>query len=245
MKATPEMQARLLDLLDIDTRLDQLDHKVRSLPELTDIANLEASAADLEAEVVRTATAVSDLDREVTKAETAVQQVRDRAARDRSRLDAGTGSAKDLQGLQRELESLARRQSVLEDEELEVMERLEQAQREADEAARVRDEHAARLNDLRRARDEKTAATLAERGEVADGRGAVVDDLSDELLALYDRLRAHTGSGAAPLLQRRCGGCRLELNAVDLSRIRSAAEDEVVRCEECGRILVRTAESGL
>ncbi|GGK61316.1 zinc ribbon domain-containing protein [Ornithinimicrobium pekingense] len=245
MKASPEMQARLLELLAIDTRLDQLDHRVRSLPELTDIRRMEAESADLEAEVVRTETLVGDLQREVAKAEAAVQQVRDRAARDQSRLDAGTGTAKSLQGLQHELESLARRQSVLEDEELEVMERLEQAQQAADTAARVRDEHAARLNELRAARDEKTAQTTAERTEVAGGRDAVAQDLSGELLALYDRVRAHSGSGAAALVQRRCDGCRLDINAVDLSRIRSAPEDEVLRCEECGRILVRTPESGL
>lgn len=245
MKASPQMQARLLDLLAIDTKLDQLDHRVRSLPELTDIRRMEAESADLEAEVVRTETAVGDLQREVARAEAAVQQVRDRAERDRQRLEAGTGTSKSLQGLQHELESLARRQSVLEDEELEVMERLEQAQREADAAARARDAHATRLNELRSARDEKTAATTVERTEVAGGRDAVAGDLSGELLALYDKIRAHSGSGAAALVQRRCDGCRLELNAVDLSRIRSAPEDEVLRCEECRRILVRTAESGL
>ncbi|GAA1167698.1 C4-type zinc ribbon domain-containing protein [Ornithinimicrobium humiphilum] len=245
MKASPEMQARLLDLLAIDTRLDQLDHKVRTLPELTDITRMEAEAADLEAEVVRTETAVGDLQREVARAEAAVQQVRERAERDRARLESGTGTSKSLQGLQHELESLARRQSVLEDEELEVMERLEQAQQEADAATRRRDEHATRLTELRAARDEKTAAATTERAEVASGRDAVVADLSAELVALYERVRAHTGAGAAPLVQRRCGGCRLDLNAVDIARLRSAPEDEVLRCEECGRILVRTAESGL
>ena len=245
MKATPEMQARLLDLQELDTRLSQLDHQARTLPELTDIARLEASEADLRAEVVRAETQVSDLEREVAKAEAAVQQVRDRAARDEARLAAGTGTAKDLQGLQHELESLGRRQSVLEDEELEVMERVEAAQRVAATAVVARDERAVRLAELRAARDEKAAAIRAEREEVASGRPAVVADVSAELLALYDRLRAHSGTGAAPLLQRRCGGCRLELNVVDLGRFRSAADDEVLRCEECGRILVRTPESGL
>lgn len=245
MKATPQMQARLLDLQELDTRLSQLDHQARTLPELIDIARLEASEADLRAEVVRAETQVSDLEREVAKAEAAVQQVRDRAARDEARLAAGTGTAKDLQGLQHELESLARRQSVLEDEELEVMERVEEAQRVAEAAVSARDRHATRLAELRAARDEKAAAIGAEREEVASGRPAVVADVSPELLALYDRIRAHSGTGAAPLLQRRCGGCRLELNVVDLNRFRSAAEDEVLRCEECGRILVRTPESGL
>ncbi|WP_122261627.1 zinc ribbon domain-containing protein [Ornithinimicrobium cerasi] len=245
MKATPQMQARLLDLQELDIRLTQLDHQARSLPELTDIARLEAQEADLQAEVVRTETAVSDLEREVTRAEVAVQQVRDRAARDEARLASGTGSAKDLQGLQHELASLSRRQEVLEDAELEVMERVETAQAQARTAVTARDEHVARLAGLRSARDAKLARIGAEREEVASGRPAVAADLSPELLALYERVRAHSGTGAAPLLQRRCGGCRLEINAVDLGRIRGAAEDEVLRCEECGRVLVRTPESGL
>ncbi|AXH95033.1 zinc ribbon domain-containing protein [Ornithinimicrobium avium] len=245
MKAAPQMQARLLELLAIDTRLDQLDHRIRTLPELVDIARMEGEAADLEAEVVRAQTVLSDLEREVARAEAAVQQVRDRTERNQKRLDSGAGSAKDLQGMQHELQSLARRQTVLEDEELEVMERVEEAQGEADEARLRLSGHATRLEELRAARDEKTATTTAEREEVAGGRDAVVADLSEELLALYERVRAHSGSGAAALVQRRCDGCRLELNAVDLSRIRSADEDEVLRCEECGRILVRTAESGL
>jgi hypothetical protein len=239
------MQARLLDLQELDIRLTQLDHQARSLPELTDIARLEAQEADLEADVVRAQTAVGDLEREVAKAEAAVQQVRDRASRDEARLASGTGSSKDLQGLQHEIQSLSRRQAVLEDEELEVMERHEAAQTEAGTAVRARDEHAARLGELRSARDEKLAAIGAERDGVAAGRPAIVADLAPELLALYDRIRAHSGTGAAALQQRRCGGCRLEVNAVDLGRLRTAAEDEVLRCEECGRILVRTPESGL
>ncbi|OLT40907.1 hypothetical protein BJF86_03490 [Serinicoccus sp. CNJ-927] len=245
MKASPQMQSRLLELQELDTTLAQLDHRMRSLPEQVDITRMEGEAPGLEADVVRTGTEVGDLEREVAKAEAAVQQVRDRAARDQQRLDAGTGSAKDLQGLQHELESLARRQGVLEDEELEVMERVEQAQAAERSATTARDEHAARLTELRAVRDEKAAGIAAEREQVAAGREAIVADLSDELVALYERMRAQTGSGAAPLQQRRCGGCRLELNAVDLGRIAAAAEDEVVRCEECGRILVRTAESGL
>lgn len=245
MKASPQMQARLLDLADLDTTLTQLDHRLSTLPELTDIARMEQEEAYLEEEVVRTQTLHGDVQREVDKAEAAVQLVRDRAARDQQRLDSGTGTAKELQGLQHELESLARRQTVLEDEELEVMERAEAADTAQAQAVERRDEHRGRLGELREARDEKVSALQTEREEVAAGRDAIVADLSEELVTLYERLRAHTGSGAAPLQQRRCGGCRLELNAVDLGRIRTAPEDDVVRCEECGRILVRTAESGL
>lgn len=245
MKATPQMQARLLDLADLDTTVNQLDHRLRSLPELTDIAQLEAEEPALQAAVVRTETELGDIQREVDRAEAAVQLVRDRAARNQQRLDSGTGTAKELQGLQSELESLARRQEVLEDDELEVMERAEAAEAEQDRARQAYAAHQARLSELRAARDEKSAALQQERDQVVGGREAITADLSPELLALYERMRAHVGSGASALQQRRCGGCRLEINAVDLDRIRAAAEDDVLRCEECGRILVRTEESGL
>lgn len=70
--------------------------------------------------------------------------------------------------------------------------------------------------------------------------------MGDELVTLYEKIRAGSGGmGAAELRQRRCGGCQLDINPVELQRLRSAPEDEVLRCEECRRILVRTAESGL
>jgi predicted nucleic acid-binding Zn-ribbon protein len=53
------------------------------------------------------------------------------------------------------------------------------------------------------------------------------------------------GVGAAELRQRRCTGCQLEINAAELREFAAAAEDEVLRCEECGRILIRTVNSGL
>ena len=245
MKADPTDQQRLLDLQALDTRLGQLDHQLRSLPEHAELETLTARAGDVDAEVVRVTTARSDVQRELTKAEQDVQLVRDRAARNQQRLDAGTGTAKDLQALQHEIESLARRQSALEDEELEVMERAEALDAEVTRAEADRAELAAQTAEVTRSRDAKAGALEADRAEVAAGRDAIVADISAELIALYDKIRAQSGTGAAPLQQRRCGGCQLELNQVDLSRIRSAPEDEVLRCEECRRILVRTEESGL
>ena len=77
-------------------------------------------------------------------------------------------------------------------------------------------------------------------------REDIAGQVGADLLALYEKIRTSSGgTGAAALRQRRCGGCQLELNAVDLQQIRTAADDEVARCEECRRILVRTPESGL
>jgi len=184
--------------------------------------------------------------REVDKAESDVQLVRDRAARDRTRLDAGTGSAKDLQALQHELTSLARRQAELEDVELEVMERVESLGQHVINLEAARDELADRLQGAVADRDAAMGEYATERDHVAGRREASVQGVGDDLVALYERIRSsHGGIGAAELKQRRCGGCHIELNQVDMNRITKAPVDEVLRCEECGRILVRTAESGL
>jgi predicted nucleic acid-binding Zn-ribbon protein len=235
LKADPSRQWRLLDLQAIDTRLDQITHAKAHLPEHAQVVELQGRAAALDSDVVRAQTALGDVQREVAKAEADVQLVRDRAARDQSRLDSGVGTAKDLQALQHEMQSLSRRQSELEAVVAEV------ARLEAERA-----ELATRLAETTSARDAAVARLDAEAGQVGGPRADIVAGVGEDLVALYEKVRSHSGGlGAAPLRQRRCGGCQLELNTVDMNRIKAAPEDEVLRCEECRRILVRTAESGI
>ncbi|WP_432544624.1 zinc ribbon domain-containing protein [Kineococcus sp. SYSU DK002] len=245
-KAPAIDQQRLLDLQTVDTRLAQLAHRRSTLPEQTELDGLvqeRRRSADM---LVAARTLVGDVERQVAKAEADVAQVRDRAQRNAKRLEAGVGSPKDLQGLQHELESLARRQGVLEDEELVVMERLEQVQFAAAELATTDTELAEQIDDVTARRDAALAEIAAEETAVLARRQAIVMGIDDALVALYEKVRAPRGGvGAALLRSRRCGGCQLELNASDLSEIRKAAPDDVVHCEECGRILVRTEESGL
>jgi len=244
--AAPADQWRLLDVQANDTRLGQLAHRRRTLPERVEVDRLERQLAAVGDELVRAQTAAGDIARELNKAEADVEQVRQRAARDRSRLDAGVGTAKDLQALQHELTSLAARQSVLEDLELEVMERQEAAEAQVADVQARRESLARDLEAARARLDELVAGIDAEEAKVHDARDSAAADLPTDLIALYDKVREHTGGvGAARLFQRRCEGCRLELPPTDLNRIRTAAPDEVIRCEECGRILVRTADSGL
>nr|WP_141819654.1 C4-type zinc ribbon domain-containing protein [Humibacillus xanthopallidus] len=246
MKADPSRQWRLLDLQAIDTRLDQIAHARTHLPQLPAIEAARRELSALDTDIVNARTTAGDVRREVAKSEQDVQLVRDRAARNQSRLDAGQGSAKDLQALQHELASLARRQSELEDLELEVMERSETLDARVVQLDADREQLAARLAALESERDAALADLAAEEAKVGSGRADIVAGIGEELAALYEKIRASSGGlAAAELKHRRCGGCRLELNNVDLSRIRSAAQDEVVRCEECRRIMIRTAESGL
>lgn len=246
MKADPSVQLRLLDLQQLDTRLQQLAHARTRIPQQAELEQAQARLRSVQDAMVMAQTQVADVERELARAEADVQQVRDRAARDQSRLDSGQGSAKDMQAFQHEIESLARRQATLEDVELEIMERAEEVRARRDAATADEPAALAEVERLTAELAEATADIDAQQREVSGPREALLAEIDDALLALYDRVRAQSGGlGAAALRARRCGGCQLELNPVELNRIAGAPEDEVLRCEECRRILVRTAESGL
>ncbi|WP_329012756.1 C4-type zinc ribbon domain-containing protein [Micromonospora rifamycinica] len=245
MKAEPQVQRRLLDLQAIDTTLAQLAHRRRSLPERAELEGLARELSALEDERVRAQVAVDDLDRDIARLEKDIDQVRARKSKDETRLASGSGPARELEALQHELVSLNRRQSDLEDAELELMEQRETAQATLDgieaRIAETRDRRAA----AEQRRDESLAAIAKEEEFKQGARKPLAADLPADLVSLYDKIREDTGLGAALLTSGRCGGCRLELSGADLARIRRSDPDEVVRCEDCRRIMVRTNESGL
>ncbi|WP_338703569.1 C4-type zinc ribbon domain-containing protein [Streptomyces sp. Q6] len=247
MNAAPADQIRLLDVQALDVRLQQLAHKKKSLPEHAEIESLTKDLTQLRDLHVAATTEESDCAREQTKAEQDVDQVRQRAARDQQRLDSGAvTSPKDLENLQKEIASLAKRQGDLEDVVLEVMERRESAQERAGELSERLGSVQAKADDATARRDRAAAELDAEAASIAKEREVIAGTIPADLLKLYDKLREKEGGvGAAKLFQRRCEGCRLELNITELNEVRAAAPETVVRCENCRRILVRTAESGL
>ncbi|MFG2722053.1 zinc ribbon domain-containing protein [Streptomyces sp. NPDC048416] len=247
MNAAPADQIRLLDVQALDVRLSQLAHKRTSLPEHAEIESLTKDLTQLRDLLVASQTEESDTAREQTKAEQDVDQVRQRAVRDQQRLDSGAvSSPKDLESLQREIVSLAKRQGDLEDVVLEVMERREAAQERAAELTERVSSVQAKTDDATTRRDAALAGLDAEIAAATKEREIVAGSVPADLLKLYDKLRAQQGGvGAARLYQRRCEGCRLELNITEVNEVKAAAPDAVLRCENCRRILVRTSESGL
>jgi predicted nucleic acid-binding Zn-ribbon protein len=167
--------------------------------------------------------------------------------RNEKRIADGTvPDPKALSSMVEEVAHLRRRIGDLEDAELEVMQQLENAVTRRSELQQRVDELAARAGTLTEQRD----ARLRELAEQAAGHRAererLLPDVPADLLALYSKIGAsHNGVGAAELRQRRCTRCQLEVNAAELRAYAAAPPEEVLRCEECGRILVRTAESGL
>ncbi|MCM0678310.1 C4-type zinc ribbon domain-containing protein [Micromonospora phytophila] len=246
MKADPKVQRRLLDLQAIDTALTQLAHRRRTLPERAELEALARELSALEDDRVRAQVAVDDLDRDIARLEKDIDQVRARKSKDETRLAAGTGPARELEALQHELVSLNRRQGDLEDAELELMEQRETAQSVLDGVEQRLAETREKREAAERRRDEALAGIAKEEEFKRGARQPLAADLPADLITLYDKVRENSGGlGAALLTGGRCGGCRLELSGADRARIAKAEADEVVRCEECRRIMVRTNESGL
>jgi uncharacterized protein len=247
VKADPNAQLKLLDLQAVDAEVGQLRHRLGHLPQDVEIAELTRARGRTLGELRDQQIVVDDLVTAQEKADADVEQVKARRARDQHKMDSGAVSnPKDLERMQHEMETLQRRISVLEDEELEVMEQLEEAQvtlRRLQEEMHATDERLAELNG---AREGLAGEIKAELAIVETRRDPLVADVPDDLLALYEKLRAAKGGiGAAALRARQCGGCMISLDPSELARIKTLADDEVLRCEECQRILVRTSESGL
>lgn len=245
MNVEPSVQARLLELAKVDGELTRIAHRRKSLPEQTEVARLEQQRTAHKDAAVAVEIVLGDLDRDSTKLESEIDAVRNREERDRGLLQAGSVGAKQLTELEHELTTLARRQSVLEDELLEVMERREASASDYQHAGAQLSKTEEDLATAQRQLAEVLADLDVAENRCSTDRSALVGQFPDELLAAYERQRTQTGIGAALLQARRCGACRLELDRGEIARITKTPADVVLRCPECNAILVRTKESGL
>ena len=238
-KADPFVQRRLLDLAGLDQSISAAEHRRANLPALALIAAGSTRLSELRNAKVGAETEVSDLERATRKLDNEIDQVRSRAARDAQRLAGGAGNAKDLENLQHEITSLSRRQGVLEDEALELMEQKETADGELSKITADFDRVQAELAAASTQRDEAFGDIDDELARHRQARATLVSELPAELAALYERIQKTGRVAAAKLTGARCEAHRMDIDRVELSAIAAAASDEIVRCPECGAILIR------
>jgi uncharacterized protein len=239
MKAEVAQQRWLLELSELDAELSRIAHRATHLPQQEAHEQTQAEHNAARDRLGATRIALEDADAEVARFESEIEAVRQREDRDRSLLASGATDAKQLADLQHELETLQRRQASLEDSLLEVMERREELQAQVHAEAGEVETLQAELAGTQQALEAARAAIDEARQLHASRRDTLTGSLDPVLSDLYERQRAGGGPGAGPLLGRRCGACRLEIDRGEMSRISAAAEDELVRCPECGAILLR------
>lgn len=240
MKASPEHQNLLIELQLIDTAISHLKIRLANLPEREQITAIHTRLENTAVELAVVETELADVAIDLRRIEVDVEQVADRIKKDESRLSSGAGSPKELEQLQHELGTLAKRKSELEDGELEVMlkhdavkARVDELQNDQVGLKQLELELNIRLENATTEIQSEISIQQAERGQLAP-------KIEATLVELYEKVRtSNDGVGAALLVGNKCEGCHLSINAIEIERIKSLPADEIIRCEECRRILVR------
>jgi len=240
MQATPEDQNLLIELQLIDSAIDHATIRLTQLPEHEQIVAIHKRLENTAVELTVVETELADVAIELRRSEVEVEQVTDRMAKDEARLSAGGIPAKELEQIQHELATLTRRKAELEDGELEIMEKHETVQKRVNEL--LNDQVGLKQLELElniRLENATTAINQEIENKRAE-RAALAPKIDAPLLELYEKVRASAhGVGAALLVGNECKGCNLAINAIEMERIKGLAANEVLRCEECRRILVR------
>jgi len=240
VKASPEHQNLLIELQLIDTAISHLKIKLANLPEREQITAIHTRLENTAVELAVVETELADVAIDLRRIEVDVEQVADRIKKDESRLSSGAGSPKELEQLQHELGTLAKRKSELEDGELEVMLKHDSVKARVDELLNDQVGLKQLELELNIRLENATTEIQGEIGLQQAERGQLAPKIEATLVELYEKVRtSNDGVGAALLVGNKCEGCHLSINAIEIERIKSLPADEIIRCEECRRILVR------
>ena len=239
MQASPEQQSLILELQLIDNEIMQANTKLKSLPEVEQLLHIDKRVIDATDEVAKVSAEAEQITLELRRGEVDVETVTDRIKKDEARLASGNATPKELEQTQHEIQTLKKRQLALEEIELEIMIRSEAVS----ERSKVLTTDLASLETLKSEINQRLTLATSEINSLIAAkqkdRDAVVVKIEKPLLGLYEKIRVSSGVAAAALIGNKCNGCNLAINAVEMERIKSLAKDELLRCEECRRILVR------
>ena len=240
MQASPEQQGLTLELQLLDNEIMQANTKLKSLPEIEQLLHIDKRIVTATDELATVKAESDQIALELRRGEVDVETVTDRIKKDEARLSSGNATPKELEQLQHEVATLRKRQEALEEIELEIMVRSEAIT----ERTKILTTDLASLETLKAEINQRLTAASSEINTVITNkksdREKVVVKIEKPLIDLYEKIRTASGGvAAAALVGNKCNGCNLAINAVEMERIKSLAKDELLRCEECRRILVR------
>ena len=240
MQASPEQQGLTLELQLLDNEIMQANTKLKTLPEIEQLLHIDKRISAATEELATVKAEADQIALELRRGEVDVETVTDRIKKDETRLASGNATPKELEQLQHEVATLRKRQEALEEIELEIMVRREAIT----ERTKILTTDLESLETLKAEINQRLTAASSEINTVITNkksdREVVAVKIEKPLLDLYEKIRASSGGVASSaLVGNKCNGCNLAINAVEMERIKSLAKDELLRCEECRRILVR------
>ena len=240
MQASPEQQSLIFELQLLDNEIMQANTKLKSLPEIEQLLHIDKRIVTATDELATVKAEADQIALELRRGEVDVETVTDRIKKDEARLASGNATPKELEQLQHEVATLKKRQEALEEIELEIMVRSEAITARTNTLTT----DLASLETLKAEINQRLTTASGEINTVITNkqsdREKVVIKIEKPLIDLYEKIRTASGGvAAAALVGNKCNGCNLAINAVEMERIKSLAKDELLRCEECRRILVR------
>lgn len=244
LTASPQDQALLLELQAFDTKLAQLGHRAKTIPEAATLVGFEKDTSVVRQRYAEQRGTLEDIGIELKRIESDVEVVQARITRDDSRVQASS-SVKDVTALEQELTALRKRLGDLEEIELAVMERLETQQLEVDKTSAQLEALALRTAEVEAAKATSLGSIAVEQSIAAAGRLALAASIPADLLALYEKQRSRYGTGASLLRGGVSLASGVKLLENEMQAIRAAAPDTIIMCASSEAILVRTSESGL
>lgn len=229
---------RLLDLQREDTAIARLRERRGSLPEAARLAEVQDLLAELEADLDIARKQNDEIARDQTRLEDQIALIDSKTSREEQRMMSGkVANPKELASLQAEVESFKRRRVGIEDQLLEVMVQREGSEATVEKLEAERDQATSQKEELSATVARLTGDIDAEMSEREVQRQQVAAEIPEDLLGLYEKIRATKhGVGAAALESGTCAGCHTKLPAIEAERIRK--ERGLQRCDNCRRILV-------
>jgi predicted nucleic acid-binding Zn-ribbon protein len=244
LSVSPEIQARLLDLKDMDTEMIVARRNIRELSARVEALESDDAYQLLVREAENAADRVDDVTREKEHVEADIAVAHARIVRDRER-EASSSDTKELVALEAEISSLERRIAMLEEQQGEILERWAAVTAERDRLTTDRDS----FHDQRSANQSQLRTEIAAHNTriaaVENDRARLVAELPTDLVDLYERQRERYGVGASLLTRGISTASGVELTPYQLDVVKNADPFEVLMCPDSNAILIRTAESGL
>lgn len=229
----------ILRLQEHDTRLDQLRHRLRTLPEREQRDGKHGDLLSLRDQAESVAARRDDLASRQRRLQDETASLEERRRGHQEKLYGGSvTNPRELQDLQAEIDSLDRRITDVEDRELEVMEELEPIEVELASLADAEAEAGSALDIAEAELIAAEAEIEAEIASVEAERSGLVELVDPDLLTEYTSIRAGRGGIAVGrLVDERCGSCQLTIPKMAVAAIKRHP-DRVHHCEECGSILL-------
>lgn len=238
------VQAKLLDLLAIDTDVIMTQRRIREAESARIGLETDSEYARLVRDAETAEDRVDDAVRACEHIESDIAVAKARIVRNRER-ETATNDPKELTDLESEIFSLEVRIERLEDAQFEALEAK-------DEATAVRDDIVFERDSFHEVRDQKAAdiqsdilAARERLDSLSRQRATLTSEFPTELVELYERQRERYGVGASFLQRGITSASGVQLSPSQLDDIRRADPDAVLICPDSNAILIRTADSGL